>query len=191
MSVSPMPHNGRAHLPVPGSHDHHSEQARGRLQKAAIQRSAEGAGQVQRVLGALKLGVCPAHQTDRLLQNRHYEFPLHRSQFLNALTSRERAAHTVLRRHQSERHPQVDSAPRSRVLLPRPGRSSPSNLLHCDQDVSQIEYLDPTPLLLRSPRRQLCLFGYTPSDGDRNHSVEAGQARRRCFHRRYILRRIH
>jgi len=44
--------NGGAHLPAPDLHDHHSEQAYQRLQKAAIQRSAEGAGQVQRVLAA-------------------------------------------------------------------------------------------------------------------------------------------
>jgi hypothetical protein len=45
------PPNGGAHLPVPGLHYQDSEQAHGRMQKAAIQRSAEGAGQVQRVLG--------------------------------------------------------------------------------------------------------------------------------------------
>jgi hypothetical protein len=45
-----MPANGGAHLPTPTVQDHHPEQAHRRLQKAAIQRSAEGAGQVQRVL---------------------------------------------------------------------------------------------------------------------------------------------
>jgi hypothetical protein len=45
-----MPPNGGAHLPVPGLHYQDSEQAHGRMQKAAIQRSAEGAGQVQRVV---------------------------------------------------------------------------------------------------------------------------------------------
>lgn len=46
-----MPPNGGAHLPAPGLQNHDTEQDHGRMQKAPIQRSAEGAGQVQRVLG--------------------------------------------------------------------------------------------------------------------------------------------
>jgi hypothetical protein len=42
--------NGGAHLPAPGLHDHHLNKLTDECKKAVIQRSAEGAGQVQRVL---------------------------------------------------------------------------------------------------------------------------------------------
>jgi hypothetical protein len=44
--------NGKAHLPAPGLHNRHSEQAHQHMRKSRDTRSAEGAGQVQRGLGA-------------------------------------------------------------------------------------------------------------------------------------------